>query len=243
MTAGDASVERALADLVAALREGLGGALRAVVLFGSAAEDRLRLTSDVNVIVVLRTFDAAAAERVADAARLAHAAARIEAMLLLESEIADAASHFAMKFADVLRRRRVLHGDDPFASLAISRADEARGVRQSMLNLVLRLRERALLAPDARIADVLADAAGPLRAAAASIVALEGGSPASPRAALAQVAPSLGVADAGAALDAISAAREAGGIAPAAARTALWTSIGLAHALHDRAARIGGASP
>src|SRR5688572_1936942 len=114
--AGAIDIEHAIRDLVAALREGLGEDLRSVVLFGSAAEDRLRETSDVNAIVVLRRIDAAAAARIADGLRLARAAIRLETMLLLEREIPDAAADFAVKFSDVLRRRRVVFGDDPFVS-------------------------------------------------------------------------------------------------------------------------------
>ena len=45
-----------------------------------------------------------------------------------------------MKFADIVRRHRVLHGVDPFAGVTISRAAAVTRVRQVLLNLVLRLR-------------------------------------------------------------------------------------------------------
>lgn len=44
-----------IGELVTALRAALGEDLVSVVLFGTAAEDKLRATSDVNVIIVLRT--------------------------------------------------------------------------------------------------------------------------------------------------------------------------------------------
>lgn len=232
------TVERSLSDLVEVLREAFAEDLHAVVLFGSGAEDRLRPTSDVNLIVVLRRIDAARGARAADAVRLAHAVARVETMFLLDSEIAAAATDFAVKFADISRRRRVLLGDDPFASLSIPRAAEIRHVEQVLLNLTLRLRERALVASDERLAEILADAAGPLRAAAASIVALSGGRPVAPREALAQLAPTLGVSGAEAALTLVSAAREARPVAPDAARAAMWTTMDIARALRDRAARL-----
>ena len=52
-------VDALLDELVAGAREAFGADLIAVVLFGSAAEGRLRKTSDVNVIAVTRRFDPA----------------------------------------------------------------------------------------------------------------------------------------------------------------------------------------
>ena len=81
-----ALVQRVLDDLVAAAKETLGESLRSVVLFGSAAEGRLRASSDVNVIFVLRRFEPERAARFGEALRLAHAAVRLEPMLLLGPE-------------------------------------------------------------------------------------------------------------------------------------------------------------
>jgi hypothetical protein len=61
-------------------------------------------------------------------------------MFLLATEVPAAMEAFAAKFADVLRRRRVLFGDDPFAGRTIPRAAEIARLRQVLLNLILRLR-------------------------------------------------------------------------------------------------------
>src|SRR6185436_12825509 len=102
------AVARVLEGVVEAARQGLGDDLRAVVLFGSAAEGKLRATSDVNVIFVLARFEAARIDGLRDAFRSAHAAAQLEPMFLLQEEVAAAVEAFAVKFADVLRRRRVI---------------------------------------------------------------------------------------------------------------------------------------
>ena len=52
-----AHVASVLSDFAAQARDVLAGDLVSVVLFGSAAEGRLRATSDVNLILVLRSFD------------------------------------------------------------------------------------------------------------------------------------------------------------------------------------------
>src|SRR5438105_3354951 len=112
-------VEAALADFVAAAKEALGDHLRAIVLYGSAAEGALRARSDVNVVLVLASFDANRIDRLRDSLRAAQVAIGLDAMLLLEREISAAAEAFAMKFDDIAHRRRILHGDDPFATLTI----------------------------------------------------------------------------------------------------------------------------
>src|ERR1700730_1039423 len=115
------AVRTALSEFTAAARQAFGEDLSAVVLFGSAAEGRMRQTSDVNVIVVLRRADPAKLEAIGEAYRLAHAAIRLSAMFILESEIDIAKDAFAVKFADITTRHEVLYGDDPCVGLTILR--------------------------------------------------------------------------------------------------------------------------
>jgi predicted nucleotidyltransferase len=112
--------------------------LLSVVLFGSAAEGRMRQTPDVNMVVVLRAVDPMRLEEIGEAYRLAHAAIRLSAMFILESEIAVAKDAFAVKFADIVARHQVLHGSDPFAGLAISREPALHRLLQVLVNLQLR---------------------------------------------------------------------------------------------------------
>ncbi|HYE94224.1 MAG TPA: hypothetical protein VEA38_24535 [Terriglobales bacterium] len=189
-----AAVTRALDDFVAAARAAFEDTLVAVVLYGSAAEGAMRPSSDVNVIVVLTTFERGAAARLRGPAAVAHAAVGLSAMYLLREEIGAAAEAFAQKFADVRRRRRVLYGEDPFAGVAIPRRALLVRLDQVLLNLTLRLRAAYVTRGlhDEQLVGVVADVAGPLRTAAASLRELEGAPPASPKDALAAVATSLG---------------------------------------------------
>ncbi len=107
-------VGAALEEFVEAARGAFGADLRSVVLYGSAAEGRLRPTSDVNVILVLDRFDRAAADRLRGPLGTARAAIELAVMFLLTAEVRPASEAFAAKFADVRRRRRVLFGEDPF---------------------------------------------------------------------------------------------------------------------------------
>lgn len=229
-------VRRCLTDFCAAAGAAFGAELRSIVLFGSAAEGRLRATSDVNVIVVLRAFERGAVDRIREPLRVAAAAVRLGPMFLLESEILAAAEAFAAKFADIVHRRRVLVGDDPFSDLAVSRAAQLARLKQILLNLTLRLRalyaERSLR--EEQLARVLADETGPLRVAAATLLELEGAPAASPKEALQRIA---GPEAAGLG-DALSAARDGRGLAEGAAASAAFQIFGVLHAMDARVARL-----
>jgi predicted nucleotidyltransferase len=229
--------EQGLADFVSSAREVLGPSLLSVVLFGSGAEGRLRPSSDVNLIVVLRELDMTRLDGLREALRLAHTAIRLEVMFVLEAELGELVEAFADKFADVARRRRVLFGSDPFATRAPSRRAQIQRLRQVSLNLVVRMRQRYLLASlrDEQAARAIADLSGTLRVVAADLRALEGGEVASPKDALQQVAGELGDA---AWLDAISAAREQRPLAAGEAARVLLRMLELASRLHARSAAL-----
>jgi len=235
-----APVAAALTAFVSAARASLDTDLRSIVLFGSGAENRLRPTSDVNVAVVLRSFDAARIAALSETLLAARAAVRLNVMWLLEHEIPHAAEAFAVKFADILRRRRVLWGSDPFESLSVPREMAVARLRQVMMNLVMRL--RAIYAMhsghEERLAAAVADAAGPLRASAAEILALEGSPPPAPREALEQVVRTLPGGNRDAVLSAISEARETRAVDPGTAGPVLLQVIDLACHLLGRAAAL-----
>ena len=132
--------DRVLAELVTAARDALGDTLEAIVLYGSAVERRLRPSSDVNVLFVLARFEPARIDALRDSVRLAQAAIRLAPMFLLRDEIPHASAAFAVKFADIVRRHRVLSGLDPFADLVIPRERMIARLTQVLLNLRLRLR-------------------------------------------------------------------------------------------------------
>jgi predicted nucleotidyltransferase len=229
-------VEGALRDFVGAAVQSFGGELKSVVLYGSAAEGRLRATSDVNVIVVLGAFERDAAGRIREPLRVAQAAAGLKVMFLLESEISDALEAFAAKFADVLQRRRVLHGADVFAGRSVPRAAEVASLKQGLLNLALRLRaayaERGLRGE--QLALVVADAAGPLRTCARDLLELEGRPAGTPKEALESVATSLG-GDWMDTLARLSEARETRSLPPGVAGPVLFRLIDLTLGLRARA--------
>lgn len=231
------TIRTTLSEFTAAARRAFADDLVSLVLFGSAAESRLRPTSDVNVVVVLRRIEPPKLEAIGEAYRFAHAAIRLSAMFILESEIGVAKDAFAIKFADIAARHEVLYGPDPFVGLTISPEAALHRLRQVLVNLQLRLRERyALSSPHGeRLAMAAADVVGPLRASAAVLLWLESGMRLTPREALRQISDETGSSPA---LAAITEARESGKVPPMGATAAILGAIELATRLAARTERL-----
>jgi hypothetical protein len=100
-------------------------------------------------------------------------------MFLLVGEVDAAASTFAKKFADVVRNHVVLHGSDPFSDLQLPHESKVIRLKQVLMNSVVQLREAYVerSQDEAKLAVVIADASGPLRSAAATLLVLEGINP------------------------------------------------------------------
>ncbi|MBI4908907.1 MAG: nucleotidyltransferase domain-containing protein [Acidobacteria bacterium] len=190
-------VREGIEAFVAAAQSSLGDSLSSIVLFGSAAEGRLRPTSDVNLILVLRTFLPDRLAAVQPALSFAKAAIRLEAMILLLEELPAAADCFAQKFADIERRRMVLHGDDPFALIVVPDEAKRQRTRQVLLNLTLRLRSRYALSATQgeQLQATVVSAIGPLRTCAASVLDIERAAVATPKEAFARLLELLGNPD------------------------------------------------
>ena len=235
-----AEVQQVLSTFVDAAKDAFETDLVSVVLFGSAAEGTLRATSDVNTLLVLKRFERASADKVREPLRMAHAAVQLNVMFLLESEVGAAIEAFAVKFNDIQARHRILFGSDPFAHAQASRESLIRRVKQILLNLQLRLRERyAMLSlREEQLAQVIADAAPPLRAGAASLLQLEGRPASTPKEALDEIVREFDDAQLTAALEEISAAREAKALEPGHAPATLMSLIDLTQRLRARAEQL-----
>ena len=164
-----ADIAATLEEFRAKSVEAFGDSLKSILLFGSAAEGRLRATSDVNIVMVFSHLDLDRVKTWRSQVELLVAAIDLQPLILLEDEIAAAAEAFAVKYFDILHRRRVLHGTDPFAALKISDEALQRRVSQVLLNLALRLRHTMFFGNDAGRTHALVDAIGPLRASAVAL--------------------------------------------------------------------------
>jgi hypothetical protein len=110
-------------------------------------------------------------------------------------------------------------------------------LRQVLLNFILRTRERFVLSGsrEEQLVAMVADAAGPLRAAAEIMLSLEGRPAESPKAALETIGAELGDTKWTASLSALSQARETGALPPGTAKNTLLTLVALAEILRQRA--------
>lgn len=229
------NTKQILTSFVTAAREHLGDDLKSIVLFGSGAEGKLRETSDVNVLLLLSRFDAHEIDPLRAPFRVAEAAIRLQVMFLLEEELVTAAELFAVKFADMGRRHVTLFGADPLSGLRISRDAEITRLRQVLLNLVLRLRQSYVSESlrEERLAAVIADVVGPLRAAAHALLELEGRAASSPKEALTVIATELGQGTD--LLARLSSAREHGRLAAGVGHGTTLETLSLLNGMRTRA--------
>jgi hypothetical protein len=120
----------------------------------------------------------------------------------------------------------------------VSRDDAIFRLKQTLLNLTLRLREayvsRSLR--EEQLSTVIANAAGPLRSCASTLLELEGRPASSPKDALEQIASSSAAAAHDVQL--ISEVRQRHTLPPGAAAPALFHLIELAHTMWARAAQL-----
>jgi predicted nucleotidyltransferase len=232
-------VAAVLEQLVRAAVSSAGSDLASIVLYGSAAEGRMRASSDVNLLFVFERGERASLDQLGQLVTTSRAAVRLAPMFITRSELPAAIDAFAQKFRDIEARHVVLHGSDPFVGLEVSRDALLRRLKQVLLNLTLRLREAYVEQRtfEERATRTVADSAGPLRTSAAAILELEKGAKLQPKEALEQLASVDGLASAGLLAD-ISRAREEGRLEPGRAPTALFEVMQLAEKLFVRASRL-----
>jgi len=232
-----AAVQSALTDLVAAAQSSFQDDLASIVLFGSGAEGRLRPTSDVNLLFVLRQFRHERADAFRESLRLAYVAARVAAMFVVETELTEAAELFAAKFGDIARRHRVLYGEFPATLGSISAQAKRRQLLEMLMNLTLRLRRNYLFASlhEERLAAVVAETSGPLRVAAATLLELEGQQVVSPKASLERFVSALDAEKWRDVLTRISEARETGELPAGEAAPLVFRIMEMVDALRRRA--------
>lgn len=229
-------IAEGLDEFLEAAKQAFGDDLLAAVLFGSAAEGKMRSSSDVNLLLFLRRFDKGRADLVREPYRTAHAAMRLDVMFLLESELEQVMDAFALKFSDIMLRRRVLLGTDPFTNLIVPPEAIRRRTSQVLLNIMLRMRERYTLISlrEEQLAHVAAEMAGPLRACAASILALEGKNPPSPMEALSLILAEPGAPHGNDVAKLIDTVRREGSLPPGTAQPLIFSLMELAEFMYRR---------
>lgn len=136
-----------LEELVSQLRKAYGDALRAVVLYGSAAAgEHIAQRSDYNVLVIA---DSITPEHLRAAGAVSAAwgeGGNPPPLTLTTAEWRASADIFPMEYADILERHRVLHGTAPFEGIRVAPKDLRLELEQQAMGKVLRLRQGVMAA-------------------------------------------------------------------------------------------------
>jgi hypothetical protein len=176
-------------ELVEQLRRAYGPELRSVVLYGSAAAgEHIPKRSDYNVLVLV---DALSLDRLSAAASVARAwseGGNPAPMTLTVSEWQGSADIFAMEYADILERHKILYGDSPFDGIRVDPRDLRLQLEHEAMGKLLRLRQGILASGgDSRLeAELLAASLSTIMVIFRSVARLQGETPSKDNLALAQ---------------------------------------------------------
>lgn len=130
-----------LDDFVAQTRAAYGGALHAIVLYGSAARATAApARGPYDVLVVADAISLEALRRVTPTARAWAEAGNPRPLTLTLAEWRSSADIFPMEYADVLDAHRVLAGELPTEGIVVDPADLRRQAEQQTLGALLQLR-------------------------------------------------------------------------------------------------------
>ena len=102
--------------------------------------------SDVNVLVLLSEPDPDALARLAKSAGGMMRKRRITPLLLTSGGFARSSDVFPMEYLDIAARHRVLHGEDPTATLAVDRRNLRHQLEHQMRGNLISLRQLVLAA-------------------------------------------------------------------------------------------------
>ena len=176
-------------ELVEQLRAAYGPELRSVVLYGSAAAgEHIPKRSDYNVLVLV---DSLSLDRLAAAASVARAwgeGGNPPPMTLTMREWRGSADVFAMEYADILERHKILYGESPFDGIRVDPRDLRLQLEHEAMGKLLRLRQGVLASGgDNRLeAELLAASLSTIMVIFRSVARLQGETPPKDNVALAQ---------------------------------------------------------
>lgn len=157
--------EVAMSKITEWLKAIYGQDLVSLTLYGSRANGSNGQThlpeADVNLLCVLRQVTAAGLESGAEAFRWWQRQGHRPIALWSQDEVRDAADVFPIEYWDLQQNRRVLAGEDLFASVSRFPREHRQQVEHELRTQLLRLRGRYPLAQDGKaLARLMADSAG-----------------------------------------------------------------------------------
>src|SRR5690242_16940298 len=169
-----------LEELVEQLRAAYGTDLRSVVLYGSAAAgEHIPKRSDYNVLVLVEQLPLERLRAAAAVARAWSESGNPPPMTLTTHEWHSSADIFAMEYADIIDRHKILYGDNPFDGIRVDPKDLRLQLEHEAMGKLLKLRQGVLAAGgDARLlTQLLADSLSTIMVIFRAVLRLEGSVP------------------------------------------------------------------
>ncbi len=111
------------------------------MLYGDAARGEfIQQSSDVNVMLIFKVINVDLLDRIAPAIEQAKREINLEAMLLDEMDLPTCAEVFPIKFRDIQRNHKLLHGAELVEQMEMSTERLKRQCQREIQNLQLRMR-------------------------------------------------------------------------------------------------------
>lgn len=134
-----------LDELTAQLKRAHGSDLTAVILYGSAARgEHVTARSDLNVLVLVRALSNAALRTAASAADAWGKAGNPPPLIMTDAEWASSRDVFAIEYADILERHKVLAGALPAGPSTVDGAHLRHQLEFESMGKLIRLRQGIL---------------------------------------------------------------------------------------------------
>lgn len=176
-------------QLVEQLRAAYGGELRSIVLYGSAAAgEHIPKRSDYNVLVLVDVLSLERLNAVAAVARAWSEGGNPAPMTLTTREWRSSADIFAMEYADILERHKILYGESPFDGIRVDPHDLRLQLEHEAMGKLLKLRQGVLASggDGPRQLELLAASLSTIMVIFRAVIRLEGAIPATDNIALSQ---------------------------------------------------------
>jgi predicted nucleotidyltransferase len=170
-------VQKPIAAWTKALETELGDDLVGILVHGSVARGEYRPgESGVDAVVVLKQASFEKLEAIAKAMRDARYAARVEATILTEDEIAGAADAFPLLFDEIKRCHILLVGRDPFLAVRVGETHKRLRIEQELRDAQIKMRTVVTDAGGAReaIGGAVARKVKQVRAAVHALLRMKG---------------------------------------------------------------------
>ncbi len=140
----DLVMEKALNQLLEKLRGAYGKNLKSVILYGSGATGETHGSfSDLNVLTVLERLGVKELEASEAVFQWWREKGNPAPLLMSVEEVRGSTDCFPIEFHDIAERKKILHGEDVTAGLAIDDAFYRAQVEHELRAKLLRLRQKA----------------------------------------------------------------------------------------------------